>query len=246
MKGLIPVENTLTLTDLLKAEIQAELQGMLSEYGNYLHGLEQYTGLPVDGISPHGYWVSKPGRFNKVAIMILNVGVTISDVERLHKSYSRIHTTSRASLNQTRVDNLVLGQVAMKNEKTSAPEFDVINAFKPLTSNQKDDLIGWSKELRTKLVGKKLDAQRANGGDVPAIAATSSVSGSENEVEAEKNEHDSGEDSDPEFSDDFPLEDDEEEREIENLRRSSRVRVAPKRFRDSLDMLKALENVGSS
>ena len=51
---------------------------------------------------------------------------TISDVERLHKAYSRIHTSSRNRLSDDRVDRLTMGRVARRlNAIPSRRRFDI-------------------------------------------------------------------------------------------------------------------------
>jgi hypothetical protein len=245
---LMVEKRSTTVTASLKAEIQNELDAMNVEYGFYINGFEPFVGLPASDIDPERYWVSKGVRFVRVAMLILNVAVTISDVERLHKSYSRIHTTSRASLQQTRVDNLVLSQVAAKNELNPAPKFDANKAFSRLTPQQEEDLMAWSKDLKNKLASKKADAQRADGEPTatPLVRDVEMAAEDGAKDAADSSADESADESDPEFVDSAALDDDDEEREMDALRRSSRARVAPKRFRDSLDKLKTMESVGSS
>ena len=226
------------LSDSLKIEIEEELANLFGEYGCYTKGFGEYAYFPPTDTYPDLYWISKDGSLHRVAMMILNVGVTISDVERLHKSYSRIHSTSRARLHQKRMDGLVLGQFALRNVAKPILKFNANDAFKPLTPEQKDDLVVWSKELRRKLIGKKMEAQRDNGNEVPIPTSTEAN---------ESGEDGSGdsEDSDSEFSVlDSDNDDNVDESDFE-CRRTSRPRVMTKRLRESFEQLKAMDNVES-
>ena len=65
-------------------------------------------------------WIGTDGSLRFSAIKILNMACTISDIERLHKVYSLIHTPTRSSLTDDRVDRLSMAHVISQLNLASA------------------------------------------------------------------------------------------------------------------------------
>jgi len=93
------------------------------------------------------FWIKYGMDLKASALIILNIACTISDIERLHKVYSTIHTSSRNRLLNGRVDELSTARVARRLlNQVQKPVFDGVVEFGKLTDNEKLALIRWSQQ----------------------------------------------------------------------------------------------------
>lgn len=65
------------------------------------------------------FWSGSFTLLGRVARIILNIAIAVSDIERLHKVYSNVHTPSRNRLRNELADKLALANLALREERRS-------------------------------------------------------------------------------------------------------------------------------
>jgi hypothetical protein len=219
----------------LQGAFDVRIADVLRDYGLYTAGLEPFNTPPNTMKDAMSYWINLESPLASVALKILYVAVTTSDVERLHKRYGQIHSSPRASMLHGRVDSYVVAQVGLRHEHGTGkvPPFNLEHAFRPLTEQDEEVIIQWGMDLKETLRNASMD-QLSNfegsdaAGVVPLVTVSTNPSSSD-EV-----------DSDPEivegdFSDDDEADEDENEANGELVdeplpRRSARACLPTARY----------------
>jgi len=101
-------------------------------------------------------WPVVDGRLMVFAIRALNMACTVSDIERLHKVYSLVHTPERSCLKDDRVDRLSMGRVVDKLDQCpKKPLFNTkaFEAFTTLSASQEEDLVSWFRLVDAAITG---------------------------------------------------------------------------------------------
>lgn len=89
------------------------------------------------------FWLKVGGPLRFYAARVTNMIVTISDVERTHKVYSLIHTSTRASTDNARVDRLALASAILKSDVKAKPFFKRLEEFERLSEDQLSQIVAW-------------------------------------------------------------------------------------------------------
>lgn len=119
-------DDEIEAADISSAEVkqfpEETARDVIKEFYDYLNQRNCYTGADTkqEAIT---FWISNAELLKSRAIIILNIACTISDVERLHKVYSTIHTSTRNRLKADRVDNLSTARVARRVLSQSVKPF---------------------------------------------------------------------------------------------------------------------------
>jgi hypothetical protein len=138
---------------LNEEEIEAKVVKAKQGLDHYIAGSDEFKGRKYDEAeSVEGWWTGTRCLLAGIAKIILFIAVTISDVERLHKVYSIVHTPARNRLRDDRVDRFALSNLAMREKrKSSKPEvtgrFDDWFAFTNLSEEVLDDLLRWTQTM---------------------------------------------------------------------------------------------------
>lgn len=120
------------------------------DFGDYYTGGGDYAEFKMTSESD---WLRSDSRLKYYAIRILNMACTISDVERLHKVYSGIHTPARNRLLDCRVDDLAMARLILRIEemerttKARVRDEDIRGFASKTLDKAMDELITWGGEL---------------------------------------------------------------------------------------------------
>lgn len=135
-----------TRGDEFQAEVAKRFTHAMSILHSYLHRNGQFC-ASNDVCNVQDFWLFKGLGLGGYATIILNMGATVSDVERLHKLYSLIHTATRASLGLKRVDALARATYFSRMGPQSKPEFKGLEAFESTSLEQHNELVQWGESL---------------------------------------------------------------------------------------------------
>lgn len=106
-----------------------EFETVKKEFMEYCSGLEVYAPSSEETIADT-FWFGKGESLNFYAIRLLNIAATTSDIERMHKVYSGIHTAERNRLDEDRVDRLSLARIASRAfQVTPKPFISQLDSF---------------------------------------------------------------------------------------------------------------------
>jgi hypothetical protein len=101
------------------AEFEVEFEKLWTlvqkEFRDYYAGEGIYA---EEKLGSEDEWVTTDGALRFFAVRILNMACTISDVERLHKVYSGVHTPARNRLSNGRVDELSMARLVLRIRET--------------------------------------------------------------------------------------------------------------------------------
>ena len=102
-----------------------------------------------NGETPEAWWATAKRPLRHVAPCILNISVTTSNTERLHKVYSLVHNDTRNRLNLDRAEFLVMGNVALRMRQVKPQlEFSGYDAFVSTTKEMEQELAEWTELMR--------------------------------------------------------------------------------------------------
>ena len=133
----------------LDLQTDEEFMVIEEEYIRYCSGSDEYARAPY-GQKSDVFWFAYGTKLKYYVIRILNMACTISDVERLHKTYSGIHTAGRNRLRDDRVDRLSLAKLACREEALDIkPIFDGVLHFETLSPVDEEGLVRWGDMLAT-------------------------------------------------------------------------------------------------
>lgn len=113
-------------------------------YADYKAKSGSFADISIDeDEDPESWWTSRVNPLGRLAIILINIVCTCSNVERLHKIYSMVHTPERNQLKEERVDRLVKGNLATRMQRVqkmgelqSASE--ILNSFSGNNSGSSD------------------------------------------------------------------------------------------------------------
>lgn len=107
--------------DAEKSEIDEEFNkawpDLSSNLNHYIRGSGPYEDNALN--SMEDWQTLSCGLLKYLALRILHMSCTISNVERSHKVYSRIHTATRNRLNDDRVDDLTMSRIVHRLNQLS-------------------------------------------------------------------------------------------------------------------------------
>jgi hypothetical protein len=114
-----PAEDPRTPPPVSGAEFEVEFEKLWTlvqkEFRDYYAGEGIYAEVKLGS---EDEWVTTDGALRFFAVRILNMACTISDVERLHKVYSGVHTPARNRLSNGRVDELSMARLVLRIRET--------------------------------------------------------------------------------------------------------------------------------
>jgi len=197
-------------SEIVEARFKELWPKVREEFRDYYAGQGKYSGNKLD--SEDG-WVDTDGLLKFFAVRILNMTCTISDVERLHKVYSGIHTPARNRLLDARVDELSMARLALRVKEANRMNkaritLDDIKAFEALSMEKgAAALLEWSKVLSDALVrvGRAIDQPRDT---IEVLESTESLGEGHDEAESldlQPEEDDDGDSETPEETTEAPL-----------------------------------------
>jgi len=149
----------------------------------------------VDAVT---FWVQHGESLKAVALIILNIACTISDVERLHKVYSTIHTSERNRLKGERVDSLSTARIAKRvMAEPQKAFFSGVVDFSKLSEADNEGLTTWAEMVAAtdRAVQRTVNEPSAHGTRVDPVPDP------ELEVEDEAVDAESSDDDDDEIDD---------------------------------------------
>jgi len=131
------------------SEIDAAIESCIDEFLSYASVGQAFANASHTTPDPYVFWERYGKRLKFVAVKILDVAATISDIERTHKSYGLIHTPARNRLADERVDRLVLALLSQREERREEkPLFNEKFELPKLSSEQEADLVAWGEMQR--------------------------------------------------------------------------------------------------
>jgi hypothetical protein len=131
----------------LKLMVKEEMLNVRQAFFSYVAGTGAFGDPDVDTSESDTSWTQLGGVLKFYAIRVTNMIVTISDVERTHKVYSLIHTSSRARTSNERVDRLSLASIILKSDLKPKPYFKGLKEFQSLTKGELDDIVTWGEVM---------------------------------------------------------------------------------------------------
>ena len=121
-----------------------EFETVESEFVHYCAGIGSFSSAPIGPVD--SFWYARGSRLNFYAIRLLNMAASISDVERVHKVYSGIHTPERNRLDENRVDRIALARIAFRIfQLPPKPQIllEQLAAFSKTSSEDEQALFDW-------------------------------------------------------------------------------------------------------
>jgi len=129
-----------------------------TEFLEYVSGNGQFSAAGSSssssaGTSSEAFWFAQGCFLNFYAIRIMNMAATISDVERLHKVYSGIHTPCRNRLAESRIDRLALARISSRLLSLDPKPFiSQLDDFTSYSKEEEQTLVEWG-QLQSQAVG---------------------------------------------------------------------------------------------
>jgi hypothetical protein len=161
--------------------------------------------------TPEAFYMRYGSQLGFFALRILHIAATVSDIERLHKTYSLVHTAERNATKEERVDLLVVATIATreKNRKKKL-DFKGLSAFTSLTPLEEADLMEFGGVLgaSTRRTNRTVNTPALPGSAAMAVASENAVTEAATESFVEENNEDDYEDE--ETTVETVLEDEEE------------------------------------
>ena len=135
------------------------------EFRDYYAGEGLYADVNLESEED---WISTDGVLKFYAIRILNLACTISDVERLHKVYSGIHTPARNRLLDSRVDDIALARLILRIKETermsaSRVSEDEVKRIATLSwENAASAIVSWGESLLAAITSVARDLRQTS------------------------------------------------------------------------------------
>ena len=138
----------------LQSKAEALAADLCDEFVHYYGGRKQYSRLTL---REEDDWLKTDGALKFFAVRVLHMACTISDVERLHKCYAHVRTSSRSRLKQNRVDRLTIARFIRRLENKSAmgkTDFDLsaIEKFTSVTISEDEALFEYGSMLEDAII----------------------------------------------------------------------------------------------
>lgn len=163
----------------LHSKTEALAANLYDEFVTYYGGRKQYSNLTL---LDEDDWLKTDGALKFFAVRVLHMACTISDVERLHKCYAHVHTSSRNRLKQDRVDRLTIARFIRRLENSSATgktdfNLSAIEKFTSVTLSEDEALFQYGSMLEDAMIrtSKSIASQSHEGEQISVSYAGSST-----------------------------------------------------------------------